>query len=41
MLTNSQKSTFLVSTPDNWAASRLPPRAYTWRPNTLRAITVL
>src|SRR5215207_370311 len=40
MLTKSQKSTLLVFTPDSCAASRLPPRAYTCLPKTLRFITV-
>ena len=41
MLTKIQKLTCLTFTPDSCAALRLPPMAYTWRPNTVRFVTML
>ena len=39
MLSITPKLTHLTLTPDSAAAVRLPPRAYTWRPNTVRVVT--
>ena len=39
MLTKIQKLTRFTRTPDSIAAGRLPPIAYTCRPNTVRRVS--